>query len=42
MWPCTENFGWGAAVKSSGSTGRLVWPWKNAHLSEPWSSPGTV
>ncbi len=28
MWPCTKNLGWGTGVKSSGSTGTLLWPLK--------------
>jgi hypothetical protein len=33
MWPCTGNLGCGAVVTSIvGSTGRLLWPWKNVHL----------
>ncbi len=38
MWPCTGNLGWGTGVKSSESNRRLLWPWKNAQLSELWNS----
>jgi len=34
MWPCMRKLEPGAAVKSSGFTGRLLWPSQNAHLSK--------
>jgi hypothetical protein len=38
MWPWTTPLGWGSWLKSSDSTGRVLGPWKNVQLSEPWNS----
>jgi hypothetical protein len=32
--PYTRNLGWVRTAKSSGLTGRRLWPWKNPQLSE--------